>query len=169
MRGDAIAGIMVTVINIVGGLMVGMVQHDLAFDAALKNYTLLAIGDGLVAQIPSLIISTAAGVVVSRVASEQDIGGQLVGQLFAKPQVLYITAAIIGGMGLIPGMPHVAFLLLAGVLGGAAYALSQARRARRRRRLPEAGGRGAGAGSRRKPPGRTSCRSIRSAWKSATA
>ncbi|HTN67067.1 MAG TPA: flagellar biosynthesis protein FlhA [Burkholderiaceae bacterium] len=124
-RGDAIAGIIITVINIIGGLVVGMVQHDLAFDLALKNYTLLAIGDGLVAQIPSLIISTAAGVVVSRVASEQDIGGQLVGQLLAKPQVLYITAAIIGGMGLIPGMPHVAFLLLAGVLGGGAYVLSQ--------------------------------------------
>ncbi|HEV2609560.1 MAG TPA: flagellar biosynthesis protein FlhA [Noviherbaspirillum sp.] len=124
-RGDAIAGIIVTVINVIGGLIVGMVQHEMAFDAALKNYTLLAIGDGLVAQIPSLIISTAAGVVVSRVASEQDIGSQLVGQLFAKPQVLYITAAIIGGMGMIPGMPHVAFLFLAGVMAGGAYLLSE--------------------------------------------
>jgi flagellar biosynthesis protein FlhA len=105
--------------------MVGMIQHDLDFGAALKNYTLLAIGDGLVAQIPSLIISTAAGVVVSRVASDQDIGGQLVGQLFAKPQVLYITAAIIGGMGLIPGMPHVAFLLLAGIMAGTAYTITK--------------------------------------------
>jgi flagellar biosynthesis protein FlhA len=124
-RGDAVAGIMVTIINIVGGLVVGMVQHDLDFAMALKNYTLLAIGDGLVAQIPALIISTAAGVVVSRVASEQDIGGQLIGQLFAKPQVLYITAGIIGGMGLIPGMPHMAFLLLAAVLGGGAYLMVQ--------------------------------------------
>ncbi len=124
-RGDAIAGIIVTVINIVGGLIVGMVQHDMVFADALKNYTLLAIGDGLVAQIPSLIISTAAGIVVSRVASEQDIGGQLVGQLFAKPQVLYITAAIIGGMGLIPGMPHVSFLFLASAMAGAAYMVSQ--------------------------------------------
>jgi flagellar biosynthesis protein FlhA len=123
-RGDAIAGIIVTVINIIGGLLVGMIQHDLDFAASLKNYTLLAIGDGLVAQIPSLIISTAAGVVVSRVASDQDIGGQLIGQLFAKPQVLYITAGIIGGMGLIPGMPHVAFLLLAGVMAGTAYTLT---------------------------------------------
>src|SRR3569833_617025 len=80
-RGDAVAGIIVTEVNIVGGLVVGMLQHDLDFGAALKNYTLLAIGDGLVAQIPSLIISVAAGVVVSRVASEQDIGGQLIGQL----------------------------------------------------------------------------------------
>ncbi|WP_019141203.1 flagellar biosynthesis protein FlhA [Noviherbaspirillum massiliense] len=124
-RGDAVAGIMVTLINIVGGLIVGMLQHDLDFSGALKNYTLLAIGDGLVAQIPSLIISTAAGVVVSRVASDQDIGGQLLGQLFAKPQVLYITAGIIGGMGLIPGMPHVAFILLAAILAGAAYLLAQ--------------------------------------------
>jgi flagellar biosynthesis protein FlhA len=124
-RGDAVAGIMVTIINIVGGLVVGMLQHDLDFTSALKNYTLLAIGDGLVAQIPSLIISTAAGVVVSRVASEQDIGEQLVGQLFAKPQVLYITAAIIGGMGLIPGMPHFAFILLAAVLAGCAYLITK--------------------------------------------
>jgi flagellar biosynthesis protein FlhA len=124
-RGDAIAGIMVTVINIVGGLVVGMVQHDLEFGMAVKNYTLLAIGDGLVAQIPSLIISIAAGVIVSRVASEQDIGSQLVTQLFANPKVLYITAGIIGGMGLIPGMPHIAFLLLASVLGGGAYLLTQ--------------------------------------------
>ncbi len=116
-RGDAIAGIIVTIVNVVGGFVVGMVQHDMAFDAALKNYTLLAIGDGLVAQIPSLVISIAAGVVVSRVANEQDVGGQLVGQLFAKPQVLGITAIIIGGFGIIPGMPHLPFLLLAVILG----------------------------------------------------
>jgi flagellar biosynthesis protein FlhA len=131
-RGDAVAGIIVTVINIVGGLLVGMLQHDMDFSGALKNYTLLAIGDGLVAQIPSLIISTAAGIIVSRVASEQDIGGQLIGQLFAKPRVLYITAAIIGSMGAIPGMPHFAFLLLAAVIAGAGYALAQ------RQKAPEA-------------------------------
>lgn len=124
-RGDAIAGIIVTVVNIVGGLVVGMVQHDLAFDMALKNYTLLAIGDGLVAQIPSLIISTAAGVVVSRVANDQDVGGQLINQLFSKPEVLYLTSLIIGGMGLIPGMPHIAFLLLAAILASVAYTISQ--------------------------------------------
>jgi flagellar biosynthesis protein FlhA len=127
-RGDAVAGIMVTVINIVGGLIVGMVQHDMAFDGAIKNYTLLAIGDGLVAQIPSLIISVAAGVIVSRVASEQDIGAQMVAQLFGNPQVLYITGGIIGGMGLIPGMPHLAFLLLGGLLIGAAYTMTKRRR-----------------------------------------
>lgn len=124
-RGDAIAGIMVTLINIIGGLAVGIIQHDLDFSTAVKNYTLLAIGDGLVAQIPSLIISVAAGIIVSRVASDQDIGTQLIGQLFAKPQVLYITGGIIGGMGLIPGMPHIAFIFLASMLMGAAYLLDQ--------------------------------------------
>lgn len=124
-RGDAIAGIIVTIVNIVGGLIVGMVQHDMDFSSALKNYTLLAIGDGLVAQIPALIISTAAGVIVSRVASEHDIGSQLVNQLLAKPQVLYITGGIVGGMGMIPGMPHIAFILLGGVLAGGGYLLAK--------------------------------------------
>jgi len=120
-RGDAVAGIMVTVINVIGGLLVGIIQHDMAFADAAKTYTLLAIGDGLVAQIPSLIISVAAGIVVSRVASDQDIGTQLTKQLFAKPEVLYITGAIIGGLGLIPGMPNLVFLLLCGSLCGTAY------------------------------------------------
>jgi len=124
-RGDAIAGIIVIVVNIVGGLIVGMVQHNLDFSVAIKNYTLLAIGDGLVAQIPALLISTAAGVVVSRVASDQDIGGQLIGQLFGNPQVMYITAGIIGCMGLIPGMPHVAFLILAAALAGGAFMIAK--------------------------------------------
>ncbi|RJG23685.1 flagellar biosynthesis protein FlhA [Massilia cavernae] len=124
-RGDAVAGIMVTLINVIGGLLVGVLQHDMAFADAAKTYTLLAIGDGLVAQIPSLIISTAAGMVVSRVASDQDVGTQLVRQLFAKPEVLYITGAIIGGMGLIPGMPNLVFLLLAAVLIGAGYLVAK--------------------------------------------
>lgn len=124
-RGDAIAGIMVIIINIVGGLIVGIVQHEMAFADAVKNYTLLAIGDGLVAQIPSLIISVAAGVVVSRVANNEDIGGQLITQLFTNSRVIYITAGIIGGMGLIPGMPNMAFLVLAAVLAGSAYMIEK--------------------------------------------
>jgi flagellar biosynthesis protein FlhA len=131
-KGDAVAGIMVTLINVIGGLIVGIVQHDMAAGEAAKTYTLLAIGDGLVAQIPSLIISIAAGMVVSRVANEQDIGGQMIGQLFAKPEVLYITGGIIAGMGLIPGMPNLVFLLLGGVLGGSGYLL-----AKRARMAPE--------------------------------
>jgi flagellar biosynthesis protein FlhA len=129
-RGDAVAGIMVTVINVIGGLIVGMVQHDMAFGDAIKNYTLLAIGDGLVAQIPSLIISIAAGMVVSRVASEEDIGTQLVGQLFAKPEVLYVTGGILGGMGLIPGMPNLVFLLLGSLLLGGGYLVEKRKKAK---------------------------------------
>ncbi|MEJ7687147.1 MAG: flagellar biosynthesis protein FlhA [Variovorax sp.] len=115
-RGDAIAGLLILVINIIGGLVVGMLQHDLDFATAGTTYTLLAIGDGLVAQIPALIISTAAGVIVSRVTTDEDVGGQLTGQLFNNPQVLFLTAGIIGLMGMIPGMPNLAFLLIAGGL-----------------------------------------------------
>ena len=124
-RGDAVAGIVITVVNMVGGLLVGMLQHELEFGRAIETYTLLAIGDGLVAQIPSLIISMAAGAVVSRVASDQDIGAQFVSQLLMNSQVLYITAGIVGAMGLIPGMPHLSFGLLALVIGGSAYAYSK--------------------------------------------
>ncbi|WP_296949191.1 flagellar biosynthesis protein FlhA [uncultured Massilia sp.] len=141
-HGDAVAGILVTVINVIGGLIVGMVQHDMAFGDAVKTYTLLAIGDGLVAQIPSLIISIAAGMVVSRVASDKDVGGQVIGQLFARPMVMYITGGIIGGMGLIPGMPNLVFLLLGSTLFGAGYLLEK----RQKEAAPqEAGGRPAGA------------------------
>jgi len=115
-RGDAIAGILIILINIVGGLIVGVVQHDLNFGEAVKNYTLLAIGDGLVAQIPSLLISVAAGVVVSRVSNNEEIGSQLGTQLFSNHKVMYVSAGIIGTMGLIPGMPNLSFLILAGLL-----------------------------------------------------
>ena len=124
-RGDAVAGIVITAVNMVGGLLVGMIQHDMEFGNAIETYTLLAIGDGLVAQLPSLIISVAAGAVVSRVANDQDIGSQLMSQMVMKPEVLYITAGIIGGMGLIPGMPHLAFWLLAALIGGAGHFFAQ--------------------------------------------
>ncbi|MGA7594646.1 MAG: flagellar biosynthesis protein FlhA [Gallionella sp.] len=122
-RGDAVAGIIILLINIVGGLIVGVLQHNLDIATAAKYYTLLTIGDGLVAQIPALVISTAAGLVVSRVSSDENIGQQLSGQLFRNPQVIFLTAAIIGGMGLIPGMPHFAFLLLAAAMAWLAYSL----------------------------------------------
>lgn len=123
-RGDAVAGIIILLVNVVGGLVIGMAQHDLDFSTAAKVYTLLTIGDGLVAQIPALVISTAAGIVVSRVGSGQDIGEQLAVQLFNKSQVLMITAAILGIMGLIPGMPNFAFLLLAATLAGGGYLIA---------------------------------------------
>ncbi|WP_334107138.1 flagellar biosynthesis protein FlhA [Methylobacillus sp.] len=124
-RGDAVAGILVIVINIIGGLIVGVVQHDLSFADSIKNYTLLAIGDGLVAQIPALIISVAAGVVVSRVADDRDIGNQLMEQLLSKPRAIYVTSAIIAGLGLVPGMPHFAFLVLAALLATVAYSVEK--------------------------------------------
>ncbi len=137
-RGDAVAGIMVMLINVVGGLIIGVVQHNMDLAAAAQNYTLLAIGDGLVAQIPALVISTAAGLVVSRVSTEENVGEQMVGQLFNQPQVLMLTAGIIGMMGLIPGMPHLSFLLLAAVLGGLTYFIL--RRTRQVAEKPEAAG-----------------------------
>jgi len=118
---DAIAGILIMLITIIGGLIVGVLQHDLELGAAAKNYTMLTIGDGLVGQIPALIISTAAGLVVSRVTTDQDLGEQVLSQLFNQPQILMITAGILGIMGLIPGMPNFVFLLIASILGGIAY------------------------------------------------
>lgn len=120
-RGDAVAGIIILLINVIGGLVIGVMQHDMDLGDAAKNYTMLAIGDGLVAQIPALVISTAAGMLVSRVTTDEDMGQQMLGQLFNRPQALMLTAIILGVMGLIPGMPHIAFLLLAGLLGTLAY------------------------------------------------
>ncbi len=139
-RGDAVAGILILFINIIGGLIVGVLQHDMDMARAAQNYTLLTIGDGLVAQIPALIISTAAGLVVSRVATDEDIGQQFVGQVFANPQVLMLTAAILGILGLIPGMPHFAFLLFAAAVGGLAYWMvrKQARPAEEKPAVPAA-------------------------------
>lgn len=131
-RGDAVAGILIMLIMIIGGLAIGVLQHNLDFATAANNYTLLTIGDGLVAQIPALVISTAAGIVVSRVSTDEDLSTQLLGQLFNQPLVLYITATIIGVMGLIPNMPHFSFLTLATMLAGAAYYIEQ------RARQPEA-------------------------------
>ena len=124
-RGDAVAGILILVINIVGGLTIGMVQHDLAFADALANYTLLTIGDGLVAQIPSLLLSTAAAIIVTRVNSAQDMGQQIMQQMFAEPKALAIAAGILIVMGLIPGMPHLVFLGLGTAAAVGAYLLKR--------------------------------------------
>ena len=126
-RGDAVAGILILFINIIGGLIIGVAQHNLAVGQAANNYVLLSIGDGLVAQVPGLIISTAAGLMVSRVGKDEDIGQQVSRQLFSMPQALGITAGVLAMIGIIPGMPNVAFLLLAGALGGGAWWLRRQR------------------------------------------
>ncbi|RBO14250.1 MULTISPECIES: flagellar biosynthesis protein FlhA [Pantoea] len=120
-RGDAVAGILIMVINVIGGLLVGVVQHGMDVGHAGETYTLLTIGDGLVAQIPALVISTAAGVIVTRVATDQDVGEQMVGQLFNNPRVLMLSAGVIGLLGLVPGMPNFVFLLFTGALLGLAW------------------------------------------------
>ncbi len=106
------------VVNIIGGLLIGMMQHDMSFADAGRTYTLLTIGDGLVAQIPALVISTAAGVTVSRVNTDQDVGQQMISQLLINPRVLFLAAAVMGLLGLVPGMPNFVFLLFTGVLAG---------------------------------------------------
>jgi flagellar biosynthesis protein FlhA len=126
-RGDAIAGILILAINIVGGLAIGVLQHGLPFAQAAKHYVVLAIGDGLVAQVPALVISTAAGLVVSRVGTGEDVGRQLASQLLGTPKVLGMTGAILGVLGLIPGMPNFAFLLLGAAFGALAWRLAQER------------------------------------------
>jgi flagellar biosynthesis protein FlhA len=115
--GDAIAGIMILFINIVGGLLIGILQHDMTAAKAAENYVLLAIGDGLVAQVPSLVISVAAGLIVSRVGDGTDIGQQIMKTVSASPQSVAITALLLALLGSIPGMPHLAFLLLAALAG----------------------------------------------------
>jgi flagellar biosynthesis protein FlhA len=120
-RGDAVAGIVIMLLNIIGGLVVGVAQHNMEIALAAKNYTLLTIGDGLVAQIPGLIISIAAGMVVTRVSDDRDIGQQVMGQMFKNWRVIAITAAIVGFLGLIPGMPNLVFLMLASTLGWFAW------------------------------------------------
>ena len=123
-RGDAVAGILILLINIFGGLTVGILQHDLSASEAANTYILLAVGDALVAQIPGLLISVAAAMVVSRVGKENDIGKQIIGQMFASPRVLAITGSIMFILGIIPNMPHFVFLAIAAVLFYGAWALA---------------------------------------------
>jgi flagellar biosynthesis protein FlhA len=120
-RGDAIAGIIILLVNLVGGVAVGLLQHGMGLSEALGRYALLTVGDGLVTQIPALIISTAAGIVVSRTSSEQDLSHEFSTQIFGRPQTLYVAAAVLASLGVIPGTPHLAFLTIAGVLAGLGY------------------------------------------------
>lgn len=128
-RGDAIAGIIILFVNMVGGLAIGMLQHDLSFADAGERYVLLTIGDGLVAQIPSLLLSTASALVVTKVgATSQNIGQQVSQQLFENPKSLMITGGVIGALGLIPGMPNLVFLMLSAALGGSAWMIDKKRK-----------------------------------------
>lgn len=137
-RGDAVAGILILFINILGGLGIGMAQHDLEFSDALQKYVLLTIGDGLVAQIPSLLLSNAAALLVTRVNVSQDMGEQVAKQMFSSPKAPAVSAGILAVMGAIPGMPHFAFLSLAAIAGGLAYMIHQ-------RNLKEEAGEATGA------------------------
>ncbi|PIW09951.1 MAG: flagellar biosynthesis protein FlhA [Comamonadaceae bacterium CG17_big_fil_post_rev_8_21_14_2_50_60_13] len=123
-RGDAIAGILILLINIFGGFTVGVLQHGLTAGQAADTYILLAVGDALVAQIPGLLISVSAAMVVSRVGKERDLSSQIVNQMFISPRVLGVTATIMGTLGIIPGMPHTVFLGIALVLGYGAWMLA---------------------------------------------
>ncbi len=127
-KGDAVAGLMILFINLIGGFLIGMVQHGLSFTEATSIYTLLTIGDGLVAQIPSLLLSIAAAVIVTRQNTEADMGGIVLGQMFNDPKALVIASAVLLIMGIVPGMPHFAFLLLGGICAGGAYMMIQQRR-----------------------------------------
>lgn len=124
-RGDAIAGIIITIINVVGGLLIGVLQRGLDISTAAKYYTMLTIGDGLLAQIPALIISTAAGIIVTRSSTGEDMGSEVSGQLFVNPRAMYITAAVLCILALIPGLPMLPFATAAGALSGIAWLIAR--------------------------------------------
>ncbi|MDQ0011308.1 flagellar biosynthesis protein FlhA [Luteibacter jiangsuensis] len=129
-RGDATAGMLILAINIIGGFFIGMLQHGLSAAEAARTYTLLTIGDGLVAQVPGLMLSIATAVIVTRVSKSQEMGKHVMGQLFGQPKALGVAAAVLGTMGLIPGMPNIPFLILAALAGFAAWKLSQVKQER---------------------------------------
>jgi len=128
-RGDAVAGILVLFINMLGGLAIGTLGHGLSLSAAARTYTLLTIGDGLVAQLPALLLSTAVAIIVTRMSRPQDMGGELRRQLFGNPRAIGVAASLLGIMGLVPGMPNLVFLTMAGIGGFGAWMLKQRRAA----------------------------------------
>lgn len=124
-RGDAIAGILILFINLIGGLAIGVAQHNLSFSGATETYALLTIGDGLVAQLPSLLLSTASAIIITRVSASADMGTMIFQQMFKSPRALLITAVVMGILGIVPGMPHIAFLTMAALAGAGAYYLEK--------------------------------------------
>ncbi|WP_457644278.1 flagellar biosynthesis protein FlhA [Persephonella sp.] len=136
-RGDAIAGIIITIVNILGGLAVGILQHGMDVQTALVNFTLLTVGDGLVSQIPSLITSTAAGLMVTRAVSEENLGKEVFTQLTTFPKALYMASGFIFLMGVVPGMPFLPFMLLSALLGLTAYMISSLIKEREKKEAEE--------------------------------
>jgi len=122
-RGDAIAGIVITLINIIGGLAIGVFQKDMSFASAAQNYTLLTIGDGLVSQVPALIISTAAGVIVTRAGADSSLGDEITSQILVQPKAIAVASGVLFGFGLVPGLPTIPFMILSIVTGGLAYTI----------------------------------------------
>lgn len=125
-KGDAIAGIIITIINICGGLVIGMVQRGMEFQSALSTYTLLTVGDGLVSQIPALLISTSAGIIVTKTASESNLGREVTAQLFAQPKVMFLASGVLAALGVVPALPQVPLFALALVLLFSGYAIRRA-------------------------------------------
>jgi len=127
-RGDAVAGLIITLVNIVAGLAIGVLQNGMSFSSAAQNYTLLTVGDGLVTQIPALIISTAAGIVVSRAGSETSLGREVASQILVQPRAIAIAACIIFAFGLVPGLPTLPFTILSIISGSVSYMVFRARK-----------------------------------------
>ena len=123
-QGDAIAGIVITIINIVGGIVIGVFQHSLSMGESAAVYTLLTVGDGLVSQVPALLISSATGIIVTRAASETNLGENIAAQMFHDPQILAIAAGAMGVLGMMPGLPKFSFFTIAITLGAAAYLMN---------------------------------------------
>ncbi|MFD1384243.1 flagellar biosynthesis protein FlhA [Rhodanobacter aciditrophus] len=153
-KGDAVAGLLILGINIIGGLSIGMAQHDLGFVEAIQVYSLLTIGDGLVAQLPSLMLSTAAAIMVTRVNESGDMGQQVYGQMFGSVKALYVAASIMAVMGIVPGMPHFSFLSLAAGIAGLAYYLERRKKVQAQSKTASKGVK-AGDDGKAKPPAET--------------
>ena len=168
-KGDAIAAVMIVMINLVGGLSVGVLQQGMSFSEAVQHFSLLTVGEGLVAQIPALLISTATGIIVTRSVGESNLGQDLAKQLVSQPRALYLAGIVAVGLGLVPGLPKLPFFIIGGIIltvGDAA----QARASRRRRSRPPTTRRPPSPPARRSPrTSRPCCRSTRSSWRSATA
>ncbi len=137
-RGDATAGILILIINVLGGLAIGTMMHGMAFGEAARVYSLLTIGDGLVAQIPALLLSTAVAIIVTRMSRDQDMGREVARKLFGEPRTLAVAACLLGAMGLIPGMPNVAFLTIGAACGTGAWALQRRAKLRARAQIEPA-------------------------------